>query len=69
MDILRNIYYDGRYCGCFKLKNVDGRFMWCPIYGTTIHAGTIYKNHLDHPYCDYSAPNFTFDEGDLDLPE
>ena len=74
MDILRDIYYDGRYYGFFRLQNVDGKFMWCRAdasdYPTKYpYPLILHKNHLDHPYCDYSAPNFTFDEGDLDLPE
>lgn len=74
MNICRNIYYDGKYRGLFELRNVEGKFMWCPAHTSKYpvsypYPKVLYKNHLDHPYCDYSCQNFTFDAGDLDLPE
>lgn len=69
MNICRDIYYNGTYSGCFQLKNVEGKFMWCPIYGSQYTLKALRKNSDDNPYNDYSHPYFIFEESDLDLTE
>lgn len=74
MNIYSNIYYDGKYRGLFELRNVEGKFMWCPSKASNYtksypYPKVLYKKSDDNPYNDYSGPYFMFNEGDLDLPE